>query len=146
MPEENVQELFDGYGIPVEINDDDFLKIKETLTRMGVGSYKNKVLFQSCHILHKRGYYAILHFKELFALDGREANLDETDIIRRNTVAKLLEEWGLLKIIEDTELPVFDTLRHNLIIVPYAQKSEWELKSKYNIGVRKYGKTHNQES
>ncbi len=113
---------------------DDFLKVRETLTRIGVSSRKEKVLYQSCHILHKQGHYYIVHFKELFALDGKPSNISENDIQRRNAIAKLLEEWGLVKIMnpkimEDNIAPL-----HQIKIIAFKEKDEWELIAKYNIG------------
>ena len=112
---------------------DDFLKVKETLTRIGVASKKDNRLFQSCHILHKQGKYYIVHFKELFALDGKATNFSENDLARRNTIANLLQEWGLVKIVfGDT-----DTLTapmNQIKIISYSLKDEWELIPKYNIG------------
>jgi hypothetical protein len=113
---------------------DDFLKVRETLTRIGVSSRKEKVLYQSCHILHKQGRYYLVHFKELFLLDNKPSNLSENDIQRRNAIADLLEEWGLLKIIN------YDTVEHNMApihqikIIAFKEKDEWELVPKYNIG------------
>jgi hypothetical protein len=117
--------------------DDDFLKIKETLTRIGISSRKEKKLYQSCHILHKRGKYYVVHFKELFALDGLPTNLDEKDIARRNTIANLLEEWELCDIVdpEQTEDPVLSIKQ--LKILSHAEKKEWELCPKYHIGKKK---------
>ena len=113
---------------------DDFLKVRETLTRIGVSSRKEKVLYQSCHILHKQGRYYIVHFKELFALDGKPSNISENDIQRRNAIANLLEEWGLVKIlnyklIEDNIAPL-----HQIKIISFKEKDEWDLIAKYNIG------------
>jgi hypothetical protein len=113
---------------------DDFLKVRETLTRIGVSSRKEKVLYQSCHILHKQGRYYIVHFKELFALDGKPSNISENDIQRRNAIANLLEEWGLVKIlnpkiIEDNLAPI-----HQIKIIAFKEKDDWELIPKYNIG------------
>jgi len=113
---------------------DDFLKVRETLTRIGVSSRKERVLYQSCHILHKQGRYYIVHFKELFALDGKPSNLTENDIQRRNAIANLLEEWGLVKIlnkyiIEDNMAPI-----HQIKIISFKEKDDWELVPKYNIG------------
>ena len=117
--------------------DDDFLKIKETLTRIGVSSRKENKLFQSCHILHKRGKYYIVHFKELFALDGLSSDITENDIARRNTIANLLEDWELLEIVdqEQTEEPVASIAQ--IKIISHKEKSEWELCPKYHIGNRK---------
>jgi hypothetical protein len=113
---------------------DDFLKVRETLTRIGVSSRKERVLYQSCHILHKQGRYYIVHFKELFALDGKPSNLTENDVQRRNAIANLLEEWGLVKIfnpklIEDNLAPI-----HQIKIISFKEKDDWELVPKYNIG------------
>lgn len=115
---------------------DDFLKIRETLTRIGVASRKDKKLFQSCHILHKRGQYAIVHFKELFALDGKPSDFyeNEQDIARRNTIVNLLEQWDLLTIVDSS---VADSPRADMSqikIIPFKEKDEWELVTKYNIG------------
>lgn len=121
--------------IEVSLNEqDDFLKVRETLTRIGVSSRKEKVLYQSCHILHKQGKYYIVHFKELFALDGKPSNISENDIQRRNAIANLLEEWGLVKIlnyklIEDNIAPL-----HQIKIISFKEKDEWDLIAKYNIG------------
>ena len=114
--------------------DDDFLKIKETLTRIGVSSRKEKKLYQSCHILHKRGKYYIVHFKELFALYGLPSNINENDIARRNTIANLLEDWELLEIVEpeQTEEPVASIAQ--IKIIPHKEKGDWELCPKYHIG------------
>lgn len=121
----------------IEINlkaDDDFLKIKETLTRMGVASKKTKTLFQSCHILHKQGKYYIVHFKELFSLDGKPSDFTDEDEGRRNCIVKLLEEWGLLTLVNKakSEMPMIPVSK--LKIIPFKEKSEWELVAKYNIG------------
>ncbi len=112
---------------------DNFLKVKETLTRIGVASKKEKKLYQSCHILHKQGKYFIVHYKELFSLDGKYSSLSVDDIKRRNTIAKLLQEWGLLEIID----PAKHYAQVNLSaikIIPYKEKHEWELVEKYHIG------------
>ena len=113
---------------------DDFLKIRVTLSRIGVASRKDKELFQSCHILHKRGKYYIVHFKELFKLDGKPTNIDESDIGRRNTIVDLLRQWKLLSVvdtskIEDTKAPL-----SQVKIIPHKEKSEWKLTTKYSIG------------
>jgi hypothetical protein len=124
--------------VEVKLNEqDDFLKVRETLTRIGVSSRKEKVLYQSCHILHKQGQYYIVHFKELFALDGKPSNLSENDIQRRNAIANLLEEWGLVSIVnraimKDNIAPI-----HQIKIISYRDKDDWELISKYNIGKKK---------
>jgi|TARA_R100000008_G_scaffold83385_1_gene68759 hypothetical protein len=134
---EYVEDIFRGYGVEVILPDEDsFLKIRETLTRIGVSSRKENKLYQSCHILHKRGRYAILHFKELFSLDGLESDISETDIARRNTIANLLEEWELLEIDMDEELEPTLSLKQ-MKILPYKEKDDWELIPKYHIGRRK---------
>jgi len=112
---------------------DDFLKIRETLTRIGVASRKEKKLYQSCHILHKQGRYFIVHFKELFLLDGKKSNLEENDVGRRNTIATLLSDWGLISILEKNQMEEFAPLRQ-IKILPFKEKNEWELCPKYNIG------------
>jgi hypothetical protein len=112
---------------------DDFLKIRETLTRMGVASKKDPKLFQSCHILHKQGRYFIVHFKELFLLDGKPSNLVENDIQRRNTIATLLSDWGLLTVVDKEQINNVAPLRQ-VKIIPYREKHNWELLPKYNIG------------
>ena len=118
-------------------NEDDFLKVRETLTRIGVASKKEKTLYQSCHILHKQGRYFIVHFKELFALDGKPSNMSESDIARRNTIANLLKEWELVDLVrsEQTENPVAPISQ--IKVLPYKEKNEWELVAKYNIGKKK---------
>jgi len=112
---------------------DDFLKVRETLTRIGVASRKDKKLFQSCHILHKQGRYFIVHFKELFALDGKEANLTDNDIERRNTIAQLLSDWGLIAIINTTVAEKKAPLSQ-IKVLSFKEKGEWDLQAKYNIG------------
>lgn len=112
---------------------DDFLKVRETLTRMGVASRKENKLFQSCHILHKQGRYFIVHFKELFLLDGKKSNLEESDIQRRNTIATLLSDWGLIKILDKEKARDCAPLRQ-IKIISHKDKHEWELCPKYNIG------------
>jgi hypothetical protein len=112
---------------------DDFLKVRETLTRIGVASRKEQKLFQSCHILHKQGRYYIVHFKELFMLDGKKANLEESDVQRRNTIATLLSDWGLVEI-QNKEVAQDCAPLRQIKIIGYKDKSEWELCPKYNIG------------
>jgi len=121
--------------LEVALNEpDDFLKIKETLTRIGVASRKDKKLFQSCHILHKQGRYFIVHFKELFALDGKVSTFNETDLGRRNTIVNLLAEWGLLSLV-DPKKSVEPTVSLSQIkIISHKDKSNWNLVAKYNIG------------
>jgi hypothetical protein len=113
---------------------DDFLKVRETLTRIGVSSRKEKVLYQSCHILHKQGRYYIVHFKELFALDGKPSNLTENDVQRRNAIAKLLEEWGLVKILNPILMKDNIAPLHQIKIISFKEKDDWQLITKYNIG------------
>lgn len=126
--------LIDGLVEVTLKQEDDFLKIKETLTRIGVASRKEKVLFQSCHILHKQGKYYIVHFKELFALDGKPTNFDASDVGRRNTIANLLAEWGLLVLVnpDASKFPVAPLSQ--IKVLPYGEKEEWQLVAKYNIG------------
>ena len=113
---------------------DDFLKVRETLSRIGVASRKEKILYQSCHILHKQGKYFIVHFKELFALDGKDTNLSENDIARRNTIAKLLGDWGLVDIKGILE-PIAPLSQ--IKIISFKEKDEWTLETKYNIGKKR---------
>ena len=121
--------------VEVTLNEqDDFLKVRETLTRIGVSSRKEKVLYQSCHILHKQGQYYIVHFKELFALDGKPSNISENDIQRRNAIANLLEEWGLVKILNRKLLEENIAPLHQIKIISFKEKDDWELIAKYNIG------------
>jgi hypothetical protein len=113
---------------------DDFLKVRETLSRVGVASRKEKKLYQSCHILHKQGRYFIVHFKELFALDGKNTNLSTNDISRRNTITNLLKDWGLVNIISEIgEVAPLSQIK----ILSYAEKNDWILETKYNIGKKK---------
>ena len=116
---------------------DDFLKVRETLTRIGVASRKDRTLFQSCHILHKQGRYFIVHFKELFALDGKPTNFSENDQARRNTIANLLAEWGLVKLIIPERTTELIVPLNQLKILSYKEKDEWNLVAKYNIGSKK---------
>lgn len=129
---------YPGYR-PLEVlleEPDDFLKVRETLTRIGVASRKDKTLYQSCHILHKQGKYYIVHFKELFALDGKPADIVENDLERRNTIAKLLEDWGLVKIIDKTVITEQAPLTQ-IKIIAYKDRQNWALKAKYNIGKKR---------
>ena len=128
------EDIFKGLGVEIKLNsEEDFLKIKETLTRIGISSRKEKKLYQSCHILHKRGRYTIMHFKELFALDGKEANLTDNDIERRNTIAQLLADWGLIAVmnkdIAEKKAPL-----SQIKVLAFKEKNEWDLQAKYNIG------------
>ena len=133
MEENNIVQWTPTDMLEVTLNEpDDFLKVRETLTRIGVASRKDKKLFQSCHILHKQGRYFIVHFKELFMLDGKKANLEQTDVMRRNTIATLLSDWGLVDIQAPGDL---ECAPLRLIkIIPFKEKNEWELCPKYNIG------------
>jgi hypothetical protein len=122
--------------LEVTLNEpDDFLKVRETLTRMGVASRKEQKLFQSCHILHKQGRYFLVHFKELFLLDGKKSNLEKSDLERRNTIAQLLSDWGLVNIVNKSACEEKAPLRQ-IKIVSFRDKSSWELCPKYNIGNR----------
>ena len=118
-------------------NEDDFLKVKETLTRIGVSSKKEKKLYQSCHILHKRGKYYIVHFKELFSLDGLPSDINESDLGRRNMIAKLLEEWGLVSVADKEKMNSILTPINQIKIIPHKEKGEWELCPKYHIGKKR---------
>mgnify|MGYP003112534781 CR=1 FL=1 len=132
---ENNEDIFQGLGVEIELKtEDDFLKVRETLTRMGVSSRKEKKLYQSCHILHKRGRYAIMHFKELFELDGLESNISENDIGRRNAIANLLDEWGLVKVIDEFEEDEPMSTVSQIKIISHKDKDDWELVPKYHIG------------
>jgi hypothetical protein len=125
--------------IEVLLNEqDDFLKVRETLTRIGVSSRKERVLYQSCHILHKQGHYYITHFKELFALDGKPSNISENDLQRRNAIANLLQEWGLVKILNPKLLENNIAPLHQIKIISFKEKDDWELVTKYNIGKKIY--------
>ena len=115
---------------------DDFLKVRETLSRIGVASRKEKKLYQSCHILHKQGRYYIVHFKELFALDGKTANLTQNDVQRRTRITQLLSDWGLITIVNDETITDIAPL-NQIKVLAYKEKGEWELESKYNIGKKK---------
>ena len=122
--------------VEVTLNEkDDFLKVRETLTRIGVASKKDRILYQSCHILHKQGKYYIVHFKELFALDGKPTDISENDLSRRNAIAKLLQDWGLVKVVRIKQIeeppPIFLS---QIKILSHREKDDWELVPKYNIG------------
>lgn len=124
----------------VEVNlegEDDFRKIRETLTRIGVSSRKEKKLFQSCHILHKQGKYYIVHFKQMFALDGKPSNMEENDTGRLNTIANLLSEWNLLKVKDSDKTKDPVASMSQIKVVPYKEKEQWELVPKYNIGSKR---------
>jgi hypothetical protein len=117
--------------------EDDFLKVRETLTRIGVASRKDKTLYQSCHILHKQGKYYIVHFKELFALDGKPTDFSSEDQGRRNTVVKLLSDWGLIAVVDPDKIVDPQTPLNQIKILPFKEKNEWSLVTKYNIGRKK---------
>jgi hypothetical protein len=124
---------------PLEIklsNPDDFLKVRETLTRIGVASRRDNTLYQSCHILHKQGHYFIVHFKELFALDGKQVDLSRNDIQRRNSIAKLLADWGLIAVI-DQDKYVDQAPLSQIKILNFDEKNQWNLQAKYNIGKKR---------
>ena len=132
-----------GSMLEVTLNEpDDFLKIRETLTRIGVASRKDQKLFQSCHILHKQGRYFIVHFKELFLLDGKPSSLLENDVQRRNTIATLLADWGLVSLVNPETAKDLAPLRQ-IKVIPFKEKSQWELCPKYNIGNSNNGENKN---
>lgn len=135
MEEENkLIEWVPAMMLEVTLNEpDDFLKVRETLTRIGVASRKDRKLYQSCHILHKQGRYFIVHFKELFLLDGKKSNLEENDVARRNTIATLMSDWGLIEIVNKENCDPIAPLRQ-IKIISYKDKDQWELCPKYNIG------------
>jgi hypothetical protein len=129
---------FPGY-VPIEVTlvqPDDFLKVRETLTRIGVASRKDQVLYQSCHILHKQGRYFIVHFKELFALDGKQTDITDNDIQRRNTIAKLLQDWELVKVLSPAAI-VDQAPLSQIKIIAFKDKDDWDLQAKYNIGKKR---------
>ena len=124
--------------VEVTLNEpDDFLKVRETLSRIGVASRKDKKLFQSCHILHKQGKYYIVHFKELFALDGKDTNISENDIARRNTIANLLSDWDLIKVVGKSSIE--SAPLSQIKVISFKEKNDWILETKYNIGKKKEG-------
>lgn len=134
MENNNIIEWTPASMLEVVLNEpDDFLKVRETLTRIGVASRKENKLYQSCHILHKQGRYFIVHFKELFLLDGKKSNLEENDIARRNTIATLMSDWGLISIDNNEMTKPLAPLRQ-IKIIPFKEKSQWDLCPKYNIG------------
>lgn len=133
-------DLFKGFGVPIElVTSLDFLKVIETLTRIGIASKQSNVLWQSCHILHKRGKYAILHFKELFALDGRPSSITDEDIARRNRIVLLLEQWNLVRIIDKPAIQDNTAPLSTIKVLNFKEKGDWELKTKYLIGKKKVG-------
>ncbi len=134
MEENKIVEWTPNSMLEISLNEpDDFLKVRETLTRIGVASRKDKKLFQSCHILHKQGRYFIVHFKELFLLDGKKSNLEENDVARRNTIAQLMSDWGLISIATENTIEPLAPMRQ-IKIIPFKEKNDWELCPKYNIG------------
>jgi hypothetical protein len=134
VEESNIVEWNPSNMLEVTLNEpDDFLKIRETLTRIGVASRKDNKLYQSCHILHKQGRYFIVHFKELFLLDGKKSNLEENDVARRNTIATLMSDWGLLTVENKDKMQPIAPLRQ-IKIISFKDKDQWELCPKYNIG------------
>ena len=134
MEKSNIIEWTPSSMLEVTLNEpDDFLKVRETLTRIGVASRKENKLFQSCHILHKQGRYFIVHFKELFLLDGKKSNLEENDVARRNTIAQLMSDWCLITIENTKQLDPLAPMRQ-IKIIPFKEKDKWELCPKYNIG------------
>jgi len=133
----NEDDLFQGVGVEVKFEaKSDFLKIKETLTRIGIASRKEKVLYQSCHILHKQGRYVVLHFKELFKLDGKETNLTDEDLARRNTIVELLAEWKLLSLVEPLPEDAPRASLSNIKVLAFHEKKNYNLVAKYQIGAR----------
>jgi len=135
MENDNIIEWSPSDMLEIILNEpDDFLKIKETLTRIGVASKKEKKLFQSCHILHKQGRYFIVHFKELFLLDGKKSNITENDILRRNTISTLLSDWGLLSFAKKEDLKCANL--NQIKIISYKERDQWDLTPKYSIGLR----------
>ena len=132
------EDIFRGVGVEVQLkSQDDFLKVRETLTRIGIASKKERKLYQSCHILHKRGRYVILSFKELFKLDGKESNFNESDLARRNTIAKLLHDWNLVQIIDLEAIKEPTVPISQIKIIPYKDRENWELIAKYQVGSKK---------
>lgn len=131
-----MNDIFNGFGVEVFIEENDFLKIKETLSRIGVFSKKDQTLYQSAHILHKQGRYVIIHFKELFGLDGKITDISENDLARRNTIVKLLEDWELLQIKNPNQIKDIVPISQ-IKILSYKEKDEYKLVSKYNIGRKK---------
>lgn len=133
-----MEDIFRGNGVEITLkHPDDFLKIRETLERIGIASKKDKTLYQSCHILHKRGRYAIMHFLEMFIMDGKHSTLNDDDIDRRNTICKLLQDWGLM-VVNDENLIRQQATISAIKIIPYKEKDDWNLVSKYQVGKRPF--------
>ena len=126
-----IEDVFNGHGVEVSLVDNSFLKIAETLTRIGIASRDHNVLFQSCHILHKKGRYAIVHFKEMYSLDGKYSTLSDEDISRRDSIARLLQDWGLLKIVNERNLKPFGM--RGIRVISHDEKDEWSLEPKYRF-------------
>ena len=130
----NEEDIFKGLGVEITLAEpNDFLKIKETLSRIGVASKKDNILYQSCHILHKKSRYVIIHFKELFKIDGKESNFTEEDLARRNTIANLLAEWGLLKLVDPDKSKDPVTTLGQIKILHHDEKDNWQLVQKYTF-------------
>ena len=133
--ENNIVEWTTSSMLEVTLEEpDDFLKVRETLTRIGVASRKDKELFQSCHILHKKGKYYIVHFKELFKLDGKQTNFDESDMGRRNTIIDLLKQWNLISVVKESQIVEPRAPLSQIKVIPFKEKTEWKLTQKYSIG------------
>lgn len=131
-------DIFSGLGVQVTLKtQDDFLKVRETLTRIGVASKTDNILYQSCHILHKQGNYAIMHFKELFSLDGKPSNISDNDIARRNTISNLMEDWGLLTLVDKEKTKTNIAPISQIKIIPFKNKADWQLITKYTIGKKR---------
>ena len=146
MEENKLIEWSPNTMLEITLNEpDDFLKVRETLTRIGVASRKDQKLYQSCHILHKQGRYFLVHFKELFLLDGKKSNLEENDIARRNTIATLMSDWGLVSIEDRSKAENLAPLRQ-IKIIPFKEKDQWELCPKYNIGNKKRSDNGNNQT
>lgn len=134
----NDLDIFKGYGVEVRLSEEeDFLKIKETLTRIGIASRKDKKLYQSCHIFHKQGRYAIIHFKEMFALDGKPSDFSEEDKGRRNKIVELLQDWGLLKVVYPDKIKDPMASMNQIKIIHHKEKNDWILEAKYSMGRKK---------
>jgi hypothetical protein len=131
-------DIFQGLGVPIKlINPEDFLKIKETLTRIGIASNKDKTLYQSCHILHKQGQYAVFHFKEMFLLDGKPSNFSEEDLSRRNTIANLLHDWELYDLVDEKNSATPVAPLSQIKILKNGEKKDWKLVAKYTVGKKR---------
>lgn len=136
MNSEQYNTIFKNTGVEIFLEENSFLKVKETLTRIGIASNKNKTLYQSCHILHKRGMYGILHFKELFILDNKQTDINDTDIQRRNYIVKLLADWKLITVTDPSIITaeISPDIIKQVKILPHSQKADWKLIPKYTIG------------